>query len=179
MLRVLLVGCAMGLLWFGQRQGELPDDGFDDRFPLRAERPKPEAGLATEQRARVMAPVVPSGGVNPCDGIAPQDQLSCPLTGRVTAIEPITNGVRLLVRRGPPPNKLRDQLVCQLSLASVKPDTPAACSFLGPDVNVVVRSLEKAITAVEILPSPPDEARVGLLQERIEAAFPNARKQRR
>jgi hypothetical protein len=174
-----LVGCAMGLLWFGQRQGELPDDGFDDRFPLRAEAPKPDAGLATEPPVKVIAPVVPGARANPCDGVPPQDQLSCPLTGRVTAVERMSQGVRMIVRRGPPPGQLRNQLICQQSQAAVKRDEPPACSFLDPELTVTVRDQGNTTTAVELRPTRPDAAKVGLLQERVETAFPGARRQSR
>jgi hypothetical protein len=181
MLRVLVVGCAVGLLWFGQpaRQGEWPDDGFDDRFPLRAEAPKPDAGLAREPPVRVIAPVVPGGRANPCDGVPPQDQLSCPLVGRVTAVERTSQGVRLVVRRGPPVGQLRNQLICQQSQAAVRPDEPPACSFLDPELTVIVRDQGNGTTAVELRQTPPDAAKVGLLQERVETAFPAARRSRR
>lgn len=179
MLRVLLVGCAVGLLWSGQRQGELPDDGFDDRFPVRAQRPTPDAGLPTEPPVRVVAPVVESGRSNPCDGVTPQEQLSCPLTGRVTAVERFSQGVRLQVRRGPPVEQLRNQLICQLSQAAVNPDAPPACTFLDSNLNVIVRAQGKGATAVELRPAPPDETKLGLLQERVETAFPDARKSKR
>lgn len=175
MLRVVAIGCAAALLWLGQRQGELPEgDGFPARFP--SELGRPDGGSPPEQRVKVMTPLVEVGTASPCQGVAPEDQLSCPLTDKVVAIEPITQGVRLLVRRGPSANKLRDQLVCQVSLASAKPDTPPPCSFLGPDVNLVVRPRGKSTTAVEILPAAPDGANVGLLQERVETAFPQARR---
>lgn len=179
MLRVLVVGCAMGLLWFGQRQGELPDDGFDDRFPLRAEAPKPDAGLPTQPAVKVITPVVPGARANPCDGVPPQDQLSCPLVGRVSAVERTSQGVRLVLRRGPPAGQLRNQLICQQSQAAVRPNEPPACSFLDPELTVVVREQGKAASTVELRPSDPDQAKVGLLQKRVEAAFPGARRPRR
>jgi hypothetical protein len=179
MLRLMSVAFGAALLWGAQPPDEIPaEDGLSPRFPSRLGAPADEAPLHNP-RPKPPAPVATLGGDNPCDGVAPEAQLSCPLTGRVVAVEPITQGVRLVVRKGPPANQLRAQLICQMSQAAAEPDRPPACSFLDADMNLVVRVQNRTTTAVELLPSPPDEARLGMLQQRVESAFPGARKAKR
>ena len=146
-------------------------DGFSPRFPS-----EKEAEAAAQVTRVEEPPVIPSSKANPCDGVPPEAQMSCPLADNVVAIEPMSQGVRLLVRRGLPANQLRDELICQVSQARIRSDTPPACAFIGSDMNVVVRSQGKATTAVEIVTSPPDEAKASILQERVKTAFPRARK---
>ena len=120
--------------------------------------------------------MITTGEANPCDGVSPEAQMSCPLADKVVAIEPTSQGVRLLVRLGLPANQLRDELVCQVSQARVNSDTPPACGFIAPEMDVVVRPQGGGTTAVEIVTSPPDEAKASILQERVKTAFPRARK---
>jgi hypothetical protein len=174
MLRVAMA-CVIGVLWGGEPPypDDIPvSDGFAPRFP--SEKNKAEAGAPVPRAEE--PPPVPTGEANPCDSVPPEAQMSCPLADKVVAIEPTSQGVRLLVLRGLPANQLRDELTCQVSQAQTRSDTPPACSFIGPDMNVVVRPQGKGTTAVEIVTSPPDEAKASILQERVETAFPRARK---
>lgn len=171
MVRLLMV---VVLLWAGQRQGQVPaEDGVSPRFVPEAARPDAAASAARTP----VAPPAAGADVAACSGVLPEQQLSCPLTGRVTAIEPVSQGVRLVVRRrGLSADQLRGQLVCQLSMAATRSELSPPCSFLAAGTNVVVRPRGKSALAVELLLTPGDEAAVGLLRERVETAFPKARR---
>jgi hypothetical protein len=149
--------CVIGVLWNGEPP--YPDDvpvtdGFSPRFP--SEKDWNEAGPPV-RRVEEPTPVIPTNKASPCDGVLPEAQMSCPLADKVVAIEPMAQGVRLLVRRELSASQLRDELVCQVSQARIASDSPPpACGFIGPDMNVVVRPAGKATTAVEIVTSPPD-----------------------
>jgi hypothetical protein len=176
MLRLAMV-CMMGMLWSGEPP--YPDDvpvtdGFLPRFPTVKEMNVEDAEMKRLEKDH--SPVAQTGKPNPCDSVTPEAQMSCPLTDKVVAVEPIPQGVRLLVHRGLPPDQMRDELICQLSLAEVKADTPPSCTFLGPDMVVAVRPQGKGTTAVEIVTDPPDAARASVLQTKAKTAFPKARK---
>lgn len=173
MLRLAMV-CLIGVLSSGEPP--YPDDvpvtdGFSPRFP--SEKDWAEAG-PPPRRVEEPTLVIPSDKANPCEGVSPQAQMSCPLTDKVVAIEPMSQGVRLLVRPALPANQLRDELICQVSQARTRSETPPACMFIDTDMNVVMRPQGKATTTVEIVTSPPDEAKASVLQERVKTAFPRA-----
>jgi hypothetical protein len=170
--RVAVV-CAVAL-WLGQRQGQTPqDDGFSPRFPRESARP--DAGAPPPTALPPVPPPVGAGAAA-CTGVPPQQQLSCPLSGRVTAIEPISQGARLVVRRGRlSADGLRAQLLCQLSLAGARAELTPACSFLAPGMDVIVRTRGRSALAVELL-APGDDAAAGILRQRLQTAFPRARR---
>ena len=177
MLRLAMVG-VIGMLWSGEPPS--PDDapvtdGFLPRFPSEKEMAEEDRQMnKLEDKER--GPVAPTDEANPCDNVAPEAQMSCPLSDKVVAIEPIPQGVRLLVHRGLPADQLREELTCQVSQARVRSVSSPACSFIGADMDVAVRPQGKGTTAVEILTSPPDQAKAGILQKRVETAYPRARK---
>jgi hypothetical protein len=176
MLRLAMVA-VMGMLWSGEPP--YPDDvpvtdGFLPRFPTEKEMSEEDKQMnRLEDKER--GPVAPTDKANPCDTVAPEAQMSCPLSDKVVAIEPLPQGVRLLVHRGLPADQLREELTCQVSQARVRSDTPS-CAFIGPGMDVAVRPQGKGTTAVDIVTSPPDAAKAGILQKRVEIAYPRARK---
>jgi hypothetical protein len=110
-----------------------------------------------------------------CTDVPAGDRLSCPLDNGVAALEPVADGVRLLLERGiGPPDRLRAAFACQLSVAQLDPDAPPPCPFLTADTGVVV--CERRGRAIVDLFVDPRIADPGVLRERLEVAFPNAKR---
>jgi hypothetical protein len=147
------------------------DDDVSPRFPQSAGR-TPDAGAPVATQG----PSPPEGQPSVCVDVPPEAQLSCPLSGRVTSLEPVSRGVRLVVRRrGLVAEQVRAALSCQVSLAAVRKEFRPACSFLSPGMNLVVRERGRSSLSVELLLPTADDGPLGLLRQQVESAFPRAR----
>jgi hypothetical protein len=153
-----------------------PPDDFTRRFPQgEPERPAPEpAGNAevVPDPTRTTSPVEDPVA---CNDVPAAARLECPLDGHVTAIGRIPTGARLTLASGKgdlAPDRLRQVLGCQASMAWVRPQSPPPCPFLTTDTRFEVRASKgKGGKTIVDVKTANENLDPGILRKRIEVAL--------